>query len=151
MIFFIIKITKFETIIMKKGVVVIFKKEDIDYVKHVSLKSFLKNKITLCLVNNGNDGEVLIFLDKLKYESNCDVSILNLRKEKTATLAVKAGVRFLHKKEDMNLIVHAQPENIFNKNVIKKILNITEENLIHKIEKRVLLRRVYALNELINC
>ncbi|KGL63824.1 hypothetical protein PHEL85_0865 [Polaribacter sp. Hel1_85] len=79
------------------------------------------------------------------------MSILNLRKEKASDLALKAGVRFLFNNDNINLIVHAKPKNIFDKKLMKKIVNISDEDLRNKIDERVLLRKVYALNEIVNC
>ena len=136
--------------IMKKGMVVIFGENDIANVENLSFKSFFNKQFKICLVNNGNHNKVITFLDKIKEASKCDISILNLRKEKKSTLALKAGVRFLSNTEDVNLIVHTKPKNIFNKNLMKKKWKLSAEDLENKLNERVLLRKVYALSELIN-
>ncbi|WP_343329597.1 hypothetical protein [Polaribacter staleyi] len=136
---------------MKKGVIVVFEKNDIDVLEKFPLKSFFNKQLKICLVNNGNDNKILKLLFKLKESSKFDISILNLRKEKASMAAVKAGVRFLSKTEDINLIVHTPPKNIFNKNLMKKMLKISDDDLALKIDERVLLRKVYALDELIKC
>jgi hypothetical protein len=136
---------------MKKGVIVVFDKNDFDLLEKLPSKSFFNKQTKICFVNNGNDNKILKFLFKLKESSKFDISILNLRKEKTSMAAVKVGVRFLSRTEDINLIVHTPPINIFNKNLMKKMLKISDQDFISKIEKRVMLRKVYALNELINC
>ena len=135
---------------MKKGIIVVFGKNDMDVLEKYYLKSFFNKQYKICLVNNGNDNKILKFLFKLKESSKFDISILNLRKEKTSMSAVKAGVRFLSKTEDINLIVHTSPKNIFNKTLMKKMRKISAEDLVHKIDERVLLRKVYDLKELIN-
>ena len=136
---------------MKKGIIIIFGKSDIEISANLSFKSSFNKKFKICLVNNGNDHKVLKFLDKLKKLSKCDISILNLRKEKKSMLAVKAGVRFLTNTEDVNIFVYAKPKNILDKNLMKKILKISDEDLENKIDERVLLRKVYSLDELVNC
>ena len=136
---------------MKKGIIIIFGKSDIEISANLSFKSSFNKKFKICLVNNGNDHKVLKFLDKLKELSKCDISILNLRKEKKSMLAVKAGVRFLTNTEDVNIFVYAKPKNILDKNLMKKILKISDEDLENKIDERVLLRKVYSLDELVNC
>ena len=136
---------------MKKGIIIIFGKSDIEISANLSFKSSFNKKFKICLVNNGNDHKVLKFLDKLKELSKCDISILNLRKEKKSMLAVKAGVRFLTNKADINIFVYAKPKNILNKNLMKKMLKISDEDLENKIDERVLLRKVYSLDELVNC
>ena len=70
---------------MKKGIIIIFGKNDIEISANLSFKSSFNKKFKICLVNNGNDDKVLKFLDKLKELSKCDISILNLRKEKELT------------------------------------------------------------------
>jgi hypothetical protein len=136
---------------MKKGIIIIFGKSDIEISANLSFKSSFNKKFKICLVNNGNDHKVLKFLDKLKELSKCDISILNLRKEKKSMLAVKAGVRFLTNTEDVNIFVYTKPKNILDKNLMKKILKISDEDLENKIDERVLLRKVYSLDELVNC
>jgi hypothetical protein len=136
---------------MKKGIIVVFKKNDIDVLENVPLKSFFNKHFKICLVNNGNDNKILNFLFKLKESSKFDISILYLSKEITSMAAVKAGVRFLSKTEDINLIVHTPPKNIFNKSLMKEMLKISDEDLVLKIDERVLLRKVYALDEFIKC
>lgn len=134
---------------MKKGFIIIFKKNDLAFSESLSFKPAFNKKFKICLVNNGHDHKVLKFLDKLKELSKCDISILNLRKEKKTMLAVKAGVRFLTYTEDINIFVYAIPKNIFDKNLMKKILKISDEDLENKIDERVLLRKVYSLEELL--
>ncbi|WP_036821479.1 hypothetical protein [Polaribacter sp. Hel1_85] len=136
---------------MKKGMVIIFDKNDIHVSENRPFKSFFNKSFKICLVNNGNHVKLLKFLYKLKETSKCEVSILNLRKEKASDLALKAGVRFLFNNDNINLIVHAKPKNIFDKKLMKKIVNISDEDLRNKIDERVLLRKVYALNEIVNC
>jgi hypothetical protein len=136
---------------MKKGIIIIFGKNDLPFSERMSFKSAFNKKYKICLVNNGNDSKVLKFLNKLKELSKCDISIINLKKEKELMLAVKAGVRFLTNTEDINIFVYTKPKNILDKNIIKKILKISDEDLDNKIDERVLLRKVYSIEELINC
>ena len=125
---------------MKKGVIVVFEKDDIDSLKSSSLKFLFNNKLDFCFVNNGNDHKVLKFLYHLKESSKSNISILNLRKAKATLLAVKAAVRFLKNKEDIDFIVYTKPISIYNKDLINKIVNIPDENWVHKTGERVLLR-----------
>ncbi|MFK8060119.1 MAG: hypothetical protein AB8B78_08520 [Polaribacter sp.] len=133
---------------MKKGIIIIFGKKDIDETNSLIFKSFFNQKIKICLVNNGNHKKVLKILNKLKNSSQCDISILNLRKEKKMMLAVKAGVRFLSKNENINLIIHTSPANISDPITIEKVKDVFEQELVLKKEERVLLRSVYSINEL---
>jgi len=136
---------------MKKGLIIIFDKDDFTILKNLSFKLSFNKQIRICLINNGNHNKILTLLSKLKDESKCDVFILNLRKEKPLMLAVKAGVRFLYNIDDLDLILYTKPKNIFNKITIEKLGEITDIDLVNKKEERVLLRKVYSLDELINC
>ena len=120
---------------MKKGILIIFDKNDFSFLENESFKLFLNKQIRICLINNGNHNK-----------------ILNLRKEKTLLLAVKAGVRFLYTIEDLNLIAYTKPKDIFNKKTIEKLVSITDLEIVNKKKnERVLLRNVHALNDIINC
>ncbi|MEO9570015.1 MAG: hypothetical protein ABJH82_06600 [Polaribacter sp.] len=136
---------------MKKGIVIIFDKNDINISENQRLKSYFNKDFKICLVNNGNHVKLFNFLYKIKENSKCQVSILNLKKEKKFDLALKAGVRFLFNNENFSLILHIKPNNIFNKKLMSKIVKISEDDLVDKINERVMLRKVYALNEIVNC
>lgn len=133
---------------MNKGIIIIFGENDLDETNSLTFKSFFNQKVKICLVNNGNHDNVLRLLNKLKDSSMCDISILNLRKEKKMMSAVKAGVRFLSKNENINIIIHANLKNILNSESIDKVLEAFEQELNIKKEERVLLRSVYSINEL---
>ncbi|QXP73689.1 hypothetical protein RRF68_03505 [Tenacibaculum sp. HL-MS23] len=136
---------------MKKGIIIIFNKSDINILKTSFLKSFINQGIKILLINNGNHQAIIELLCALKEYSKKDISILTLRKEKKAMLAVKAGVRFLSTINNIGLIIHTKPMSMLNISFINKILNISEKDLFNKKEERVLLRRVYSINEIINC
>jgi hypothetical protein len=136
---------------MKKGIIVIFGKNDIDVLKTGTFNLFYNKQFQICFVNNGNDNKVLNSLIKLKESSKFDISILNLRKEKGVQQAIKAGVRFISNLENVNLIVHSTPKSIFNKKLMAKLVEISEENLGIKKDERVLLRKVYSLDEILSC
>tara|TARA_R110002049_G_scaffold183679_8_gene351678 strand:- start:9326 stop:9736 length:411 start_codon:yes stop_codon:yes gene_type:complete len=136
---------------MRKGIIIIFGKNDVVNSNNLFLKSFFNKHIKICLINNGNNDEILEFLNELKYSSKCDISILNLKKEKTPMSAVKAGVRFLSTSENFNLIVYTKKKNIFTENIIRKIVEISKTDLMKKKDERILLRKVYSVSEIINC
>tara|TARA_B100000767_G_C19743347_1_gene527266 strand:- start:691 stop:1113 length:423 start_codon:yes stop_codon:yes gene_type:complete len=132
---------------MNNGIIIIFEKNCIDTIEIQIFKLTFNKKIKICLVNNGNNEKIFKFLDTLKDSSECDISILNLRKEKTTMMAVKAGVRFLSNKNNINLIIYATPKSICNPKTIHKILKFFERDLKTKKDKRVLLRGVYSIQE----
>jgi len=135
---------------MKKGLIIIFDKDDFATLKNLSVKLSFNKHIKICLINNGNDNKILNLLTKLKDKSKCDVFILNLRKEKTLMLAVKAGVRFLYNINDLDLIFYTKPKASLSKVMFEKLFKITDIDLLDKKEERVLLRKVFPLDELIN-
>ncbi|MCD8435018.1 hypothetical protein LNI88_05440 [Tenacibaculum dicentrarchi] len=86
----------------------------------------------------------------MKKTSKCDISILTLRSEKKALLAIKAGVRFLSTIKNIGLIIHTNPTDMLNGNWINKKLDLSNIELPHKKNERILLRQVYSMNEIIN-
>lgn len=135
---------------MKKGLIIIFDKDDFTELKNLNCKLSFNKQVRICLINNGNDNKILNLLTKLKNKSKCDVFILNLRKEKTLMLAVKAGVRFLYNINDLDLVFYTKAKNTLSKIIIEKLVKITDIDLVNKKEERVLLRKVFSLDELIN-
>ena len=133
---------------MKKGIIIICNKNDLDVLEEIRFKSLFNKEFKICIVNNGNNNKILNFLLKLKESSKFDISILNLRKETALKLAMKAGVRFLSNLYDVQLFVHTTPKSVFKHNLKKKLESIKDENFINKKNERVLLRSVYSLNEI---
>ncbi len=136
---------------MKKGLIIIFDKDDLTELKDLSVKLSFNKQIKICLINNGNDNKILNLLTKIKNKSKCDVVILNLRKEKPLMLAVKAGVRFLYNINDLDLIFYTKSKDTLSKIIVEKLSKLTDIDLITKKEERVLLRNVFSLDELNNC
>ncbi|WBX72623.1 hypothetical protein PG913_06780 [Tenacibaculum pacificus] len=138
---------------MKKGIIIIFGRKDVSFLGASFLKSFINQKIKICLINNGGDELVFRLLFELKKVSKCDISILTLRREKKIMLAIKAGVRLLSTSTTKNIgfIMHAKPTSILNLSLIEKLLNLSEIELPDKKNERILLRKVYSINEIINC
>ncbi|MFY9244084.1 MAG: hypothetical protein WAO74_13785 [Polaribacter sp.] len=135
---------------MKKGLIVIFGKNDVHMTNADIFKSFFNQKIKICFVNNGNHDKVFNLLTELSESPSSDFSILNLRKEKASIFAVKAGVRFLSNKENVQLIIHTEPKNISSPKLIDRILTFFNEDLSTKKNERVLLRSVYSVHEILN-
>ncbi|WP_418652923.1 hypothetical protein [Tenacibaculum soleae] len=67
---------------MKKGIIIIFNKSDINILKASFLKSFINQGIKILLINNGNHQVIIELLRELRKYSKKDISILTLRKEK---------------------------------------------------------------------
>ncbi|ALU75048.1 hypothetical protein AUW17_07145 [Tenacibaculum dicentrarchi] len=135
---------------MKKGLIIIFEKKDAAILNTFCLRSFINQKLKIVLINNGNHQVVFEFLNILKDTSKCDVSILTLRREKKVVSAIKAGVRFLSTIKNIGLIIYTNPRNMLNATWIDQELDLSKIELPHKKNERILLRKVYSMNEIIN-
>lgn len=63
-------------------------------------------------------------------------------------LAVKAGVRSLISRDNFETIVYTQPKEINQSNYNSKFLEIFKKHLQKRKDKRVLLRTLYAIDEI---
>lgn len=136
---------------MKKGIIIIFGKSDVNILDNLFLKLFLNKEIKFCLVNNGNNQKVPKLLQGVKKTSKSDISILTLKREKKLSVAIKAGARFLSAAKDIGIIIHIRPSSISSMSLIERVLKISDKDLFKKKDERILLRRVYSINEIINC
>lgn len=133
---------------MKKGLIIVFSKEDVAF-KYTLIFNILNyKKITVCLVNNGNCNKVQDLFYRLKETAKSEILLLNLKKEKPLLLAVKAGVRCLISRDNFETIVYTQPKEINQSNCNSKFLEIFKKHLQKRKDKRVLLRTLYAIDEI---
>ncbi|CAM1333083.1 protein of unknown function [Tenacibaculum aestuariivivum] len=75
---------------IKKGIIIIFDKNDINI---FSFKLFLNEEIKMCLINHAR---VVNFLSTLKKTSESDMSILILRKEKNIVSYKSSSTFFIN-------------------------------------------------------
>ena len=135
---------------MKKGLIIVFGKDDIDFDNTIIFNVLNKQKVTICLVNNGNYNKVQQLLSSLKEVSDTNVFTLSLKKEKSLLSAVKAGVRSLINKDDFETIIYTSPKDINHKNYNTKFIEAFSNSFHKRKDKRVLLRTLYAIDEVKN-
>lgn len=133
---------------MKKGLIIVFGKDDVEFENTIIFNLLYNQKVTICLVNNGNCGKVYDLLYRLKENSKSEILILSLKKEKPLSLAVKAGVRSLVNKENYEAIIYTEPKNISHENYNNNFIEVFNKHLKKRKDKRVLLRTLYAIDEL---
>lgn len=113
----------------------------------------LKNSnIKICFVNNASKDKTFSVLKEIK---SSNVSIIDIKKNKGLKAAVKAGVRFLTSNQEFRSIFYFEFHkykaflNLEKKfGFIKKKTNPFKD--LPKIEKRILLNKVYSIEQLIN-
>ncbi len=68
--------------------------------------SFLKanGKYHLCFVNNGSKDNTIEVLEEFKKNAQSKVSIVDIKKKKGIVAVVRAGVRYLNTREDIEII-----------------------------------------------
>jgi len=132
---------------MKKGLIIVFSKEDIAFENTLIFNILNYKKITICLVNNGNCNKVHDLLYRLKETAKSEILLLSLKKEKPLLLAVKAGVRSLVSRDNFETIVYTQPKEITQYKYSNKILEVLSKQVEKRKDKRVLLRTLYAIDE----
>ncbi|WP_159951044.1 hypothetical protein [Polaribacter septentrionalilitoris] len=133
---------------MKKGLIIVFGKDDVEFENTIIFNLLYNQKVTICLVNNGNCGKVYDLLYRLKENSKSEILILSLKKEKPLSLAAKAGVRSLVNKENYEAIIYTEPKNISHENYNNNFIEVFNKHLKKRKDKRVLLRTLYAIDEL---
>ena len=133
---------------MKKGLIIVFSTEDIAFENTLIFNILNYKKITFCLVNNGNCNKVHDLLYRLKETAKSEILLLSLKKEKPLLLAVKAGVRSLINDDDFDTIIYTEPKEINQRKYSNKILELLNKKVAKRKEKRVLLRTLYAIDEI---
>lgn len=89
------------------------------------------SQLYFCFVNNGSSDKSLEMLEHLKKKSLVAISVLDIKRKKNMTNAIKAGVRFLNAKEDFDELFSVVLDfrlnlETLNKIVAKKVLTISK-------------------------
>lgn len=135
---------------MKKGLIIVFGKEDLFFENSLIFNILNRKKITICLINNGNCNKVYDLLNRLKETTTSEILILSLKREKPLLLAVKAGVRSLINEDDFDTIIYTEPKEINQSNYNNRLVELFNKHFTKRKEKRVLLRTLYAIDEVKN-
>ena len=144
---------------MKLGIIIIFHNNEdiIDKDFFISHLNQAKN-IEFCFVNNASIDKTYQFLTEIKEDCSC-VSLVDIKKYTTESIAVKAGARFLFNEFDLNHIgyVSANPRNKeqFNLNELLKAISANKDFILdydiimierEKIKKSIM-NRIFSVIE----
>ena len=144
---------------MKLGIIIIFHDNEdiIDKDFFISHLNQAKN-IEFCFVNNASSDKTYQFLTEIKEDCSC-VSIIDIEKYTTESIAVKAGARFLFSEFDLNHIgyVGTDPRNKeqFNLNEMLKAISVNKDFILEydikmierqKIKKSIM-NRIFSVIE----
>jgi glycosyltransferase involved in cell wall biosynthesis len=115
---------------MKKGIIILFSDDEKKIHKNQFKNLFDQKEVKLCFVNNGSKDNTLHVLDSVRedLESN-NVAILDIKKNKGTSAAVKAGARYLLSSEDFKSNMLSYFENETNQfEILKKMENRFNDN-----------------------
>lgn len=133
---------------MRKGLIIVFGKEDLAFENSLIFNFLNNNKITVCLINNGNCNKVYDLLLRLKESSQSEILVLSLMKEKPLLSAVKAGVRSLINEADFDTIIYTKSKEINQNNCNNRFIEVFSKHLKKRNGRRALLRTLYAIDEI---
>lgn len=139
---------------MNSGVIIIFsnnEKEINDLNKEILL-SINTNKV--CFVNNASTDNTLNLLNNIKFESDNNISILDIKHDKGVKSALKSGARLLLSESEFDFIVYLQSNMLEYLEVLKGcLLNFEEKkqdyNSLPTRSKRNVLNNVFSIDELL--
>ncbi|QNM86893.1 hypothetical protein H9W90_07225 [Polaribacter pectinis] len=136
---------------MKTGVILLFSDNEKDIGENQFQKLSQNSAITYCFINNASKDKTLETLINIKNKTQKNISILDIRKKKGLLASVKAGVRYLTSKQDLNSIIYFEFKkyNEFLK-LESKFKIPTSNNLFKKIYERSILNNVFSLEQIIN-
>jgi hypothetical protein len=139
---------------MNSGVIIIFsnfEKEIANYDKQ-NLLSISTNKV--CFVNNASKDNTLNILENLKFESQNNIQILDIKQDKGLKYALKAGARLLLSESEFDFIVYLKSSTLEYLEVLEEYLTNFQEkkqdyNSLSSRSKRNVLNDVFSIDELL--
>ena len=145
---------------MRIGVIIVFhnNEKDIDAGFFIEYLNQAKN-LDLCLVNNASKDNTYKLLKEIKQACSKHVSLIDIKKFKSDTSAVRSGARFMFNQYDLNHIGYISTNLINSKyyslnaliKAMSKNQNIILENNISVIEKKeikqTLFQSVFSIME----
>ena len=139
---------------MNSGVIIIFSnnEKEINDLDKENLLSINTNKV--CFVNNASTDNTLNLLNNIKFTSDNNISILDIKHDKGVKSALKSGARLLLSESEFDFIVYLQSDMLEYLEVLKGCLVNFEEknqdyNLVPKRFKRNVLKNVFSIDELL--
>ena len=92
---------------MKKGIIILFTDDETRIQKNQFINLFNQKEVKLCFVNNGSKDNTLHVLESVRDDlESKSVVIIDIKKNKGTTAAVKAGARYLQNSEDLKYIMY---------------------------------------------
>ena len=92
---------------MKKGIIILFTDDETRIQKNQFINLFNQKEVKLCFVNNGSKDNTLHVLESVRDDlESKSVVIIDIKKNKGTTAAVKAGARYLQNSEDFKYIMY---------------------------------------------
>tara|TARA_B110000902_G_C14244283_1_gene563660 strand:- start:1180 stop:1617 length:438 start_codon:yes stop_codon:yes gene_type:complete len=139
---------------MNSGVIIIFsnfEKEIANFDKQ-NLLSISTNKV--CFVNNASKDNTLNILENLKFESQNNIQILDIKQDKGLKYALKAGARLLLSESEFDFIVYLKSSTLEYLEVLEEYLTNFQEkkqdyNSFSSRSKRNVLNDVFSIDELL--
>jgi hypothetical protein len=139
---------------MNSGVIIIFsnfEKEIANFNKQ-NLLSISTNKV--CFVNNASKDNTLNILKNLKFESQNNIQILDIKQDKGLKYALKAGARLLLSESEFDFIVYLKSSTLEYLEVLEEYLTNFQEkkqdyNSLSSRSKRNVLNDVFSIDELL--
>ena len=139
---------------MNSGVIIIFSnnEKEIKDLNKENLLSINSNKV--CFVNNASTDNTLNLLNNIKFESDNNISILDIKHDKGVKSALKSGARLLLSESEFDFIVYLQSNMLEYLEVLKGcLLNFEEKkqdyNSLPTRSKRNVLNNVFSIDELL--
>lgn len=147
---------------MKIGVIIVFHNNEANIDTEFFIEYLNKAKnLELCLVNNASRDNTFQLLKDIKSACETKVSLVDIKKFKSDSSAVRSGARFMFNQFDLNHIGYISTNLIFNKaynlndliELISKDHNIILDYNIKVIEKKeikqTLFQSVFSIMEYI--
>ncbi|WP_369049419.1 hypothetical protein [Tenacibaculum sp. UWU-22] len=142
---------------MKFGIILLFSDNENEIKNNQFINLFNKTKHTIfCFVNNASKDDTLKLLKVISRNSECNISILDIKKEKKEVIAIKAGARYLYSAvEDLKFIVYANMGDLTDLGILKDLFatiqNTTDFKEVFQINtKRGTLKNVFPIHKIIN-
>ena len=126
---------------MKIGLILIFSNNE-NNIKKLRLR---KTAIQICLVNNGSKDKTLVALNEIKEHFENNIEVLDVKKNKGNTAAIKAGSRYLFSKESFLAIGYMIVKSDAD---LQNINNLMDSATFNKDFKKLMLPKITSSTKL---
>ncbi|MBC8756991.1 glycosyltransferase [Kordia sp. YSTF-M3] len=113
---------------MKIGILILFRNDEtaIEVQKFVHLFAE-KSKLSICFVNNGSTDKTLELLKEIQEDAMVPISIIDVKKDKGHSAAIKAGVRYLSSKKELPYILCLKRYKSQDFEMLEKMFQIIQQ------------------------